>query len=144
MASAGMSLRPSVTTVQFGEISFSAFSTEFGIFTPYDGTGMMPQMGQTQSAIQIFVDMQDNLNLSFDKVQYLFANSHTLTSDKVKDCKLTFWSDDQRSEALSEFSFKGWIAHFGIMSGGGSNHLLVIKIQPRPGQNQFVDIKHGN
>ncbi len=99
------SLRPSVTTVQFGDITFEAFSTEFGVFTPYGADGMMPSMGQTQFAIQIFVDMQDNVNFSFDKVRYLFEHSHTLTSDKVKTCKLTFWTDDSRNNALSSFTF---------------------------------------
>ncbi len=137
-------LRPSVTTVQFGDIKFEAFSTEFGVFTPYDADGFTPVMGQIQFAIQIFIDMQDNVNLSFDKVKYLFENSHTLNSEKIKTCKLTFWSDDGRGNALSVFEFQGWIAHFGIMSGHGSNHLLMIKLQPRPNSKQFVDIKHGN
>lgn len=88
--------------------------------------------------------MQDNANLTFDKVQYLFDHSHSMTSDKIKDCKVTFWQDDSRDIALSTFAFKGWIAHFGIMSGGGSNHLLVLKLQPRPDEKQFVNISHGN
>jgi hypothetical protein len=135
---------PSITTVQFGDIKFRAFSTDFSMFTPYGADGLQPQMGQTAFAIQVFVDMHDNSDLTFDKVKYLFENSHSLTSDKVKDCKLIFWQDDRQSNALSTFSFKGWIAHFNIMSGGGTNHLLMIRFQPRPNEKQFVDIQHGN
>ncbi len=144
MAAAAGSLRPSVTTVQFGDITFQSFSTDFGVFTPYGEDGFMPLMGQTQFSIQVFVDMQDNVNLSFEKVKYLFEYSHSMTRDKVKDCKLTFWSDDGRQDALSTFAFRGWISHYHVMSGGGSNHLLIIKLQPEPGKNQYVDIKHGN
>ena len=137
-------LHPSVTTVQFGDVTFEAFSTDFGVFTPYGADGMMPLMGQTQFAIQIFVDMNDNINLPFSKVKYLFENSHTMTRDKIKDCKLTFWADDRRGDALSTFSFQGWIAHCHIMSGVGSNHVLILKLQPKPGKEQYVDIQHGN
>ena len=132
------------TTVEFGDVKFLAFSTDFGMFTPYDGDGFMPLMGQTQFAIQIFVDMADNINLPFSMVHYLFDHAHTLTRDKMENCKLTLWADDKRQDALSTFSFKGWIAALHTMSGGGQNHLLMIKLQPTPGSSQYVDIKHGN
>ncbi len=139
-----MPAQPSVTPVRFGEVEFLAFSTALRVFTPYGPDGMMPLMGQTQTAIEVFVDMHDNENLSFDKASYLFTHSHTLTSDKVQDCKLTFWTDDRRQDALSTFAFRGWIAHFGVLSGGGSNHLLMLRFQPLPDSKQFVNILHGN
>jgi len=37
------------------------------------------------------------------------------------------------------FSFQAWISSFTIVSGGGSNHLLIIKIQPHPGKKKFVN-----
>jgi len=67
-----------------------------------------------------------------------------VTSDKIKQCKLTYWADDHRQNALSTFSFQGWITQCTILSGGGSNHLLILKFQPLPGEKQFVNIQHGN
>ena len=101
-------------------------------------------MGLSQFAIQVSVDMHDTQNISFDTMRKLFEHSHTMTSDKIKQCKLTYWADDQRHNALSTFSFQGWLANFTILSGGGSNHLLIIKIQPQLSGKQFVDIQHGN
>jgi hypothetical protein len=138
-----MAAQPAVTTVQFDDLTFLAFATEFSVFTPHDGTGL-PRMGQSQFAIQVSVDMHDTQNISFDTVKKLFDHSHSMTSDKVKQCKLTYWADDQRQNALSTFAFQGWLANFTILSGGGSNHLLILKIQPRPSEKQFVDIQHGN
>jgi len=83
--------------------------------------------------------MHDTQNISFETIRKLFDHSHTLTSDKIKQCKLTYWADDQRNNALSTFSFQAWISSFTIVSGGGSNHLLIIKIQPHPGKKQFVN-----
>jgi hypothetical protein len=138
-----MAAQPAVTTVQFDDLTFLAFATEFSVFTPHDGTGM-PAIGQNQFAIQVSVDMHDTQNISFDTVKKLFDHAHALTKDKVKQCKLTYWADDQRQNALSTFSFQGWIMHFSILSGGGSNHLIILKIQPQPGEKQFVNIQHGN
>ena len=138
-----MPLQPSVTTVQFGEVEFDSFATEFSVYTPHDDKGM-PLMGANAFAIQVSVDMQDTANLPFNKVKTLFDHAHNLTSDKVKDCKITFWSDDSRQNALSTFAFKGWIMHLSVLGGGGQNHLLILKLQPRPGEKQFAEIQHGN
>lgn len=62
----------------------------------------------------------------------------------VQACKLTYWADETREHALATFAFQGWIMHYSIMSGGGSNHLLILKIQPQPGEQQFVKIQMGN
>jgi hypothetical protein len=138
-----MATQPAVTTVQFDDLTFLAFATGFSVFTPHDGTGL-PAMGQSQCAIQVSVDMHDTQNISFDTVRKLFDHSHTMTNDKIKQCKPTYWADDARQNALSTFSFQGWIAHFSILSGSGSNHLLILKIQPQPSEKQFVNIQHGN
>lgn len=138
-----MATQPAVTTVQFDDLTFLAFATEFSVFTPTDGTGL-PMIGRNEFAIQVSVDMHDTENISFDTVKKLFEHAHTITSDKVKPCKLTYWADDQRQNALSTFSFQGWLMHFSVLSGVGSNHLLILKIQPQPGAKQFVDIQHGN
>ncbi len=132
------------TTVQFDDLTFLAFATEFSVFAIGTNDFGIPALGSTAYATQVSVDMHDNLNIPFSTVQKLFDHAHSLTRDKIKTCKLTFWKDDQRRDALSTFTFDGWISHFSILSGSESNHLLVIKIQPQPGTKQFTEIAHGN
>lgn len=138
-----MATQPAVTTVEFDDLKFLAFATEFNLFTPHNGTGI-PLMGANEYAIQVSVDMHDTKNVPFSTVQKLFDHAHTLTSDKVKQCKLTYWADETCKDALATLSFEGWIAHLAIMSGEGTNHLLILKLQPKLGEQHFVKMTMGN
>lgn len=133
--------QPSFATVKIDTFEFQAFSTQFAVLTPHDGMGM-PMMGATQFAIEVIADMHDQKNLSFDKIRTAFALSHNMTRDKIKEMKITYWSDDTQTNALSAFSFRGWISSFTILSGGGGNHALVLKLEPILERDQFSKITH--
>ena len=58
--------------------------------------------------------------------------------------KVEFWKDDAQSDAICTFSFNGWLAAFHINGGGGSNHLLNLKLVPELDPKQFMNVKIGN
>jgi len=69
----------------------------------------------------------------------LFELSKVVTSDKIKDIKIDFWTDETRQDVICSYSVTGWISHFQTHSGGDGNHTLVMSIQPTlDPQNVFV------
>lgn len=135
--------RPSITTVTVDGEKFNAVTSNVSISTMSDTTGM-PAMGSLSCSIQVNVDMHDDVNMPFVVLKKLFDLANVVTRDKIKDIKLEFWKDDSRQDALCTYSFKGWINHFSVGSGDGSNHILSLSIQPALDQQHYVDLKMSN
>jgi hypothetical protein len=130
-----------ITSVTIDGDTFGAISTRFDVATRHDGSGM-PLMGSQSIGIQVVIDMHDDGNLPFSMVQKLFELSHEITREKIKNIKIVYWKDESHQDALSTFSFQGWISHFNITSG--QNHTLTLSLQPALDSKQFVKLDHGN
>lgn len=132
-----------MTTVTIGEYRFNALATHFGFSTLHDHTGL-PVMGSLQCDISVTINMHDNKNVPFETLQGLFELAHMVTSDKISNIKIEYWVDEGREDAVCTYSFRGWISSWNTSSGGGSNHILTIGLQPALSKNQFVEFKMGN
>ena len=134
---------PANTTVTIDGTKLNAFSTQAGISTVADATGM-PTMGSLVAAMEFSADMHDTANVPFASVKKLFDMANLPTRDKIKDIKIEFWTDESRTDALCTLSFKGWLSSWHVNGGGGSNHVLSISIQPALDQKNYHDLQLGN
>jgi hypothetical protein len=134
---------PANTTISIDGIKLNAFSAHIGLSSMTDGTGM-PAMGSLNCAMQFSADMHDTVNVPFSAVKTFFDLANLPTTDKIKDVKLEFWTDESKTDALCTLSFKGWISSWNIASGGGSNHTLSITLQPALDQKHYHDLQLGN
>jgi hypothetical protein len=89
-------------------------------------------------------DMHDTRNVPFATVKKYFDLANVPTKDKIKDIKIEFWQDERRQDAICTLSFKGWISSWNVSSGGGSNHVLSVSIQPALDQQNYHNLQLGN
>jgi hypothetical protein len=134
---------PQVTRITIGDIKFNATSASVGITTHTDGAGV-PMMGTFQPHIEAVVDINDEQNMPHDKVKALFNLAKVVTQDKIKDIKIEFWKDNSAQDVICVYTFKGWISNFQLHSAAGTNHTLVLSLQPiLDPQNVFaIDISN--
>lgn len=135
--------QPSNTTVTIDGSDFNAYSAHVGFSTLQDRFGM-PKMGSLQCTIVFVVDMHDNDNMPYTLLQKLYTLSNGVTTDKIKDIKVVFWTDEKQTDALCTYSFKGWISEFSTGSGGSDNHTLSLRLQPALDGKNFIDVQMGN
>jgi hypothetical protein len=135
--------QPANTTITIDGTKLNAFSTQVGISTVADSTGM-PAMGSVVASMEFSADMHDTMNVPFASVKKFFDLANLVTRDKIKDIKIEFWTDDSRTDALCTMSFKGWLSSWHISGGGGSNHILSVSIQPTMDQKNYHDLQLGN
>jgi hypothetical protein len=135
--------QPANTTITIDGTKLNAFSTQAGISTPADATGM-PLMGSVVANMEFSADMHDTANVPFASVKKFFDLANLVSQEKIKDIKIEFWSDDGRTDALCTLSFKGWLSSWHINSGGTTNHILSISIQPALDQKNYHDLQLGN
>ncbi len=134
---------PCNTTVTIDGTKLNAFSTQVGLSSCADPSGM-PSMGSLTCAMQFSADMHDDTNAPFASVKKFFDLANLPTRDKIKDVKFEFWKDDSRQDALCTLAFKGWISSWSVSSGNGSNHILSVSIQPALDQKNYHDLQLGN
>ena len=133
--------QPLVTTVTIDGNKFHALSASVSFSTTSDRVGM-PMMGSFVPAIEISVDLHDNMQ--FDLLKKLFDLAKLVTKDKIKDIKIEFWKDDEGQDAICTYTLKGWISHWNTSSGNGGNHTLLMSIQPALDQNNYSDLAISN
>lgn len=133
--------QPLVTTVTIDGDKFHALSASVSFSTTSDRAGM-PMMGSFVPAIEISVDLHDNMQ--FDLLKKLFDLAKLVTKDKIKDIKIEFWKDDEGQDAICTYTLKGWISHWSTSSGNGGNHTLLMSIQPSLDQNNYSDLAISN
>ncbi|GGH07026.1 hypothetical protein [Silvibacterium dinghuense] len=134
---------PSNTTITIDGTKLNAFSTNVGI-SSHTGVSGMPSMGSMICGLHFSADMHDTVNIPFTTVKQLFDLANLPTRDKIKDIKIEFWQDDSKADALCSIAFKGWISSWNISSGGGSNHVLSISLQPALDQKNYYEFQLGN
>jgi hypothetical protein len=134
---------PANTTITIDGTKLNAFSTQVGLSTCVDATGM-PSMGSLTCAIEFSADMHDTVNVPFATVKKYFDLANIPTSDKIKDVKIEFWTDEKKADVLCSLAFKGWISSWTISSGGGSNHVLSVSIHPALDKQNYHDLQLGN
>lgn len=134
---------PSNTTITVDGVKLNAFSTQVGVSTIVDTNGM-PAMATQVCAMDFSADMHDTGNVPFATLKKYFDLANVATKDKIKDIKIEFWKDENRHDALCTLSFKGWISSWNVSSGGGSNHVLSVSIQPALDQQNYHDLQFGN
>ena len=136
--------KPSVPTVTIDGLRFNAYRANVSLATTADMAGM-PGMGSLNAAVQVVVDMHDNVNMPFATLKHLFDLTSVVTRDKVKDIKVEYWQDESQQDALCVYSFKGWISHWNTGSGGdGSNHTLQLSLQPALDTKNFAELQMSN
>ena len=138
-----MANSPWNTSLTVDGTHINVFSSQVGISTLADATGK-PAMGTLTCSMDFSADMHDRTNVPFAALQKFFNLANIVTADKVKAVKVEFWSDDKRTDVLCSLQFQGWISAWNISSGGGSNHVLTISIQPALTPQQYHDLKLGN
>lgn len=134
---------PSNTTITIDGTKLNAFSTNVGLSSHNDSVGM-PAIGSVACAMHFSADMHDTGNVPFGTIKQLFDLANLATREKIKDIKIEFWQDDSKTDALCTLSFKGWISSWNVSSGGGSNHVLSISVQPTLDQKNYHDLQLGN
>ncbi len=101
-------------------------------------------MGTLMCSMDFSADMHDRTNVPFAALKQLFDLANIVTQEKVKPIKIEFWSDDSRDDALCTLTFTGWISSLSISSGGGTNHVLSISLQPTLDGNHYHNLVIGN
>ena len=101
-------------------------------------------MSSLKNAIEVTVDMHDDLNMPYTLLQKLYTLSTIVTRDKFKDIRIVFWKDDSRQNALCTLTFQGWLSNFSINSGGEGNHILGLRLQPVLNTKQFGKVTMSN
>jgi hypothetical protein len=149
---------PLRSTVTVAGSKFDALASTVRFGTLKDRAGM-PEMGTLSTAIKIYVDFHDDVNLPNSTLQQLFNLANVVTRDKIVDMKIEYWKDDAKKDALCSYKFKGWISGFetgnplptstpdgGVDSTSFStvNHLLTLQLEPAMNQQNFKDITMGN
>ncbi|MGI4830342.1 MAG: hypothetical protein ACRYFU_19400 [Janthinobacterium lividum] len=134
---------PSVSSVTIDGTTFNALSVHLSVSSTHGNVGM-PMMGSLVCSMEVTVDMHDTENMPYTTLQTLFKLASTLTKDSIKDMKIEFWTDETQQDAICTYTFQGWIAHYSNSSGGGSNHILNLSLQPALDEKQFVNIIMGN
>jgi hypothetical protein len=104
----------------------------------------MPSMGSMASTLEFSADIHDRAAVPFETVRKLFDLCNQPTKAKIVDIKVEFWTDENRLDVILSLTFKGWISSWNVTSGGGTNHILSITLQPQLEANHFIDIKIGN
>lgn len=149
-----MAAQPSNTTCTIGGNSFDALEIMFALETTPDHSGM-PQMGSLQSIIRVVVDISDDQNVPYGTLSSLFQSANVATQQSIQDCKLEYWADDSKQNALCSVKFKGWISGFQTVNPSGSlndvssqgqviNQMLILDLQPSLNQNNFPSFTFSN
>ena len=133
----------SMSTVTIGDLKFNALSSQVGISTHHDDNGM-PMMGSARMAVDLTLDIHDNVAVPFATVNALFELANRVTRDKIKPIKIEYWRDELQQDAILTYNFEGWLSSFVTTSGSGGNHTLHLQLQPKLDQQQFVAITLGN
>ena len=114
-----------------------------GIETAHDDLGI-PMMGSLKTIFSASIDINDTGNMPFPVFMRLFDLANLVTRDKIVPIKLDFWKDDSKADVVCTFSFTGWISSFQVSGGGGTNHILQLRLVPKLDPKNFTDIKVGN
>ena len=134
---------PSNSSVTIDGLTVNTFSTLAGISSVVDGSGL-PQMGSMAPTLEFSADIHDQRAIPFATVRKLFDLCNLPTRDKIKDVKVEFWTDENRTDVILSLTFRGWVSSWTVTSGGGTNHILSFSLQPELNQNHYADIKIGN
>jgi len=149
-----MAAQPSNASCTIGGNTFDALEILFAMETTPDHAGM-PQMGSLQSVIRVVVDISDTQNMPYGTLSNLFKSATPATAQSIQDCKLEYWQDDAKQNALCSVKFKGWISGFQTVNPSGSlkdvsnqgqviNQMLVIDLTPSLNQNNFPSFQFSN
>jgi hypothetical protein len=146
-------------TVTIDGTKFNAISASVYFKTDKDVAGM-PQMGSLLTAVRVFADFHDEVNLPYSAVKKFFDLANVATRDKIKDMKVEFWKDDSHQDALCTYQFKGWLSGFETSNPhtlanpdtndehpvppSNVNHLLVLDLEPVLNQKEFKEITMSN
>jgi hypothetical protein len=139
----GPAAQPRVSTVTIDGNKFDADSASVGFSTSV-GTGGAPMMGTFLSSVEVVVDIHDDVNMPFSMLQDLFELAKIVTRDKIKPIQIDFWKDETRQDVICSYKFEGWISHFQTHSAGGSNHTLIMSLQPKLDQQNYPVIDMSN
>jgi hypothetical protein len=82
--------------------------------------------------------------MPFSTLKQLYNMANVVTLDKIKPIKVEFWQDENQSEVICSYSFKGWISAFHTDGGSGANHILHLKLQPEINAMNYIDLTIGN
>ncbi|HUA18511.1 MAG TPA: hypothetical protein VMB25_07180 [Bryobacteraceae bacterium] len=135
------SARPTVSSVTIDGDKIWCESVSVALTTHPNRAGK-PAIGAFHVHIEIVVDLHNNI--TFDVLKKLFELSKVITLDKIKDVTIDFWLDESHQDVICSYSLRGWISHFQTHSGGGSNHTLVMTIQPTLDDRSVFDIDMNN
>ena len=131
------------TTVTIDGNRFNAISTQIGVSTIHDHSGM-PLMGAQAWSIAVTVDIHDTDNITFQTLNALYELSTPITRDKIVDIRIEFWIDAQKQNAVCVYTFRGWIASFITSSNADGNHTLDLTLQAELDKQQYVKITMSN
>ena len=141
MGAMGMAnINPSTkTSVGIGGLTLNTLSVQFAVHNQHSFDGM-PQMGALACAIDISLDMHDTASLPFTAIRSLFDLVNGVDSSKIQDVKITYWTDESKTDVICVFAFRAWVASFTTVSNPQANHTLTLHLQPELDQGKFVKI----
>lgn len=127
------------TSVAIGGLTLNALSVQFAVHNQHSFDGM-PQMGALACAIDVSLDMHDTVSLPFTAIRSLFDLVNGVDSSKIQDVKITYWTDESKTDVICVFSFRAWVASFTTVSNPQANHTLTLHLQPELDQGKFIKI----
>jgi hypothetical protein len=145
------------SVININGIEFHAHACEIRVGTAKDELGL-PQMGTQATKICVSVDVSDEVNMPFDKIQGLYELSNIVTSDKIVGMTFSFLRDENPDNVIVSFQLEGWISLFAVSnymtpagdpeapdSGVGlMNDRLYLEIEPRVNEMNYKEITIGN
>ena len=134
---------PSNASITIDGIVVNTFATTAGFSSLADGNGM-PQMGSMGTTMEFTIDVHDQKAIPFSTVKKLYELCMLPTKDKIKPIDIHFWTDENREDVICQLSFNGWISSWVMSSGGGSNHVLSITVQPELKSNRYIQVDMKN
>jgi hypothetical protein len=123
---------PLRSTVTVDGNKFDALASTVRFATLKDRAGM-PEMGTLSTAIKIYIDFHDEVNVPFTTLQSLFNLANVVTRDKIVDMKIEYWKATSTPDGNVDSS-----------SFSTVNHLLTLELEPAMNQQNFKDITMGN
>ena len=135
--------QPTNATLTIDDISVDAFYAHFGMRTRHDGTGM-PAAAQQLHTIFADIDIHDTGNVPFQSLRRMFELAHTHTREHVRPMRITFWTDDGKTDVICSYAFDGWISKFLMASGGGANHILHLCLALKQSGFAMAKVELGN
>ena len=140
---------PHRCSIEIDGMEVHAASAHVGLKAPRDEHGQ-PEIGVLETSIGVCLDLHDRRNVDFGTVARLFELANRATQDKIVDVSVRLWDDEDHTDVVAQFNFRGWICEWRAdtpkryTEAGEQNHELYLELQPELDPDQLHRIVISN